>query len=113
LTTLHYSSIQINYLKEIISMTSATFNPTTSAVTVPPEITLVPNNSLLTATPEEGRQLAVQMARLIIKLTQPDEAKRQQIREAYGNDAMMLIAAGHVVATEFATIAAANHYWQK
>jgi hypothetical protein len=78
-----------------------------------PEITLVPNNSLLTETPEEGRQLAVKMSRLIIKLTQPDEEKRNQLREVYGNDAMMLIAVGQTVATEFATIAAANDYWRK
>jgi len=31
-------------------------------------IALVPNNSLITETPEEGRQLAVKLARLIIKL---------------------------------------------
>ncbi|PSM48194.1 hypothetical protein C7Y66_15770 [Chroococcidiopsis sp. CCALA 051] len=78
-----------------------------------PEITLIPNNSLLTETPEEGRQLAVTMARLIIKLTQPDEEKRQQLRKIYDNDAMMLIAVGQVVAAEFATIAAANNYWRK
>ena len=30
---------------------------------------LVPNNSLITATPEEGRELAIKMARLIIKTT--------------------------------------------
>jgi hypothetical protein len=78
-----------------------------------PEITLVPNNSLLTETPEEGRQLAVKMSRLIIKLTQPDEAKRNQLRDVYGNDAMMLIAVGQTVATEFATIASANNYWRK
>lgn len=77
------------------------------------EIALVPNNSLITATPEEGRQLSVKMARLIIKLTQPDEEKRKQLRDVYGNDAMMLIAVGQTVATEFATIAAANHYWKK
>lgn len=77
------------------------------------EITLVPNNSLLTTTPEEGRQLAVKMARLIIKLTQPDEEKRKQLREVYGNDAMMLIAVGQTVSTEFATISAANNYWNK
>jgi hypothetical protein len=76
-------------------------------------ITLVPNNSLLTETPEEGRQLAVKLARLIIKLTQPDEEKRKQLREVYGNDAMMLIAIGQTVATEFATIAAANNYWKE
>lgn len=84
-----------------------------SPIGTPPEITLIPNNSLLTETPEEGRQLAVKMSRLIIKLTQPDEEKRQQLRDVYGNDAMMLIAVGQTVATEFATIAAANNYWRK
>jgi Hexameric tyrosine-coordinated heme protein (HTHP) len=78
-----------------------------------PEITLIPNNSLLTETPEAGRQLAVTMARLIIKLTQPDAEKRKQLRKVYDNDAMMLIAVGQVVAAEFATIAAANNYWRK
>lgn len=82
------------------------------SVVAPPEVTLIPNNSLITETPEAGRQLAVKMARLIIKLTQPDEAKRLQLRDVYGNDAMMLIAVGQTVATEFATIAAANNYWR-
>ncbi|MEG4575085.1 hexameric tyrosine-coordinated heme protein [Microcoleus sp. N3A4] len=87
--------------------------PNNPSVVTPAEVTLVPNNSLLTETPEEGRQLAVKMARLIIKMTQPDEEKRKQLREVYGNDAMMLIAVGHVVAIEFATVAAANNYWRK
>jgi glycerate-2-kinase len=76
-------------------------------------ITLIPNNTLQTETPEEGRQLAVRLARLIIKATQPDAAKREQLREVYANDAMMLIAIGQTVAAEFATIAAANNYWRK
>jgi nucleoside diphosphate kinase len=76
-------------------------------------ITLIPNNTLQTETPEEGRQLAVHIARLIIKATQPDAAKREQLREVYANDAMMLIAIGQTVAAEFATIAAANNYWRK
>ncbi|MEH2042461.1 hexameric tyrosine-coordinated heme protein [Nostoc sp.] len=90
-----------------------TMAPTNSPVVTSPQVTLVPNNSLLTETPEEGRQLAVKMARLIIKLTQPDEEKRKQLRDVYGNDAMMLIAVGQTVATEFTTIAAANNYWRK
>lgn len=77
-----------------------------------PEILLVPNNSLITETPEQGRQLAVNLARLTVNLTQPDEQKRQQLRTAYDSDAMMLIAVSQVVATEFATIAAANNYWR-
>ena len=74
--------------------------------------TLIPNNSLVTETPEEGRQLAVHIARLIVKFTQPDENKRQEQREIYANDPHMLIAVCQVVATEFATIAAANNYWR-
>jgi hypothetical protein len=89
-------------------MNSTATTPNTSTS----EILLVPNNSLLTETPEEGRQLAVKLARLTVKLTQPDEQKRQQLRTAYDNDAMMLIAVSQVVATEFATIAAANRYWR-
>ena len=76
------------------------------------DIELVPNNSLKTATPEEGRQLSVKMARLIMKLTQPDADARTQQREIYANDPGMLIALGHTVALEFSTIAAANDYWR-
>jgi glycerate-2-kinase len=74
--------------------------------------TLVPGNSLITASPEEGRALAIKMARLIIKATQPDDAVRSRLRDVYANDAVMLIQVGQVVATEFATIAAANQYWR-
>lgn len=76
------------------------------------QIEMVPGNSLITKTPEEGRQLAVKMARLVIKATQPDAAVREKLRPIYAEDAAMLIAVGQVVATEFATIAAANNYWK-
>lgn len=76
------------------------------------QVQLVPNNSLITNTPEEGRQLAVKMARLIIKVTQPDPEMREKMRPIYAEDAAMLIAIGQTVATEFATIAAANNYWK-
>lgn len=76
------------------------------------QIQLVSGNSLITKTPEEGRQLAVKMARLNIKFTQPDAAVREKLRPIYAEDAAMLIAIGQVVATEFATIAAANNYWK-
>lgn len=75
-------------------------------------VQLIPGNSLITKTPEEGRQLAVKMARLIIKVTQPDAAIREKLRPIYAEDAAMLLAVGQVVATEFATIAAANNYWK-
>ena len=76
-------------------------------------IQLVPGNSLITPTPEEGRQLAIKMARLIIKATQPDAAVREKLISIYAQDATMLVLIGQTVATEFATIAAANSYWQK
>lgn len=75
-------------------------------------IELIPKNTLITNTPEEGRQLAVKMARLIIKVTQPDAEVREKLRPVYAEDASMLIAIGQTVATEFATIAAANNYWR-
>jgi hypothetical protein len=76
------------------------------------DITLVPGNSLITATPEDGRHLAIKMARLVVKATQPDDDTRAKLREIYANDASDLIQVGHVVALEFATIAAANNYWR-
>lgn len=74
--------------------------------------TLVPNNTLITPTPEDGRQLAIKLARLVIKATQPDDEARKRLREVYANDAGFLIQVGHVTAIEFATIAAANNYWR-
>jgi glycerate-2-kinase len=75
-------------------------------------VQLIPGGSLITSTPEEGRMLAIKMSRLIIKVTQPDAAIRERLRSVYAQDAMMLIAIGQTVATEFATIAAANNYWK-
>ncbi len=75
-------------------------------------LNLIPGNSLITKTPEEGRELAIKMSRLIIKATQPDAEIREKLRPIYAEDAAMLIAVGQVVATEFATIAAANNYWR-
>ena len=40
---------------------------------------LIPGNTLLTNSPEEGRALAVKMARLIIKITQPDAEMREKL----------------------------------
>ncbi|AIO43625.1 hypothetical protein DM44_7029 [Burkholderia cepacia] len=77
------------------------------------DIALVPNNSLITPTVEEGRQLAIKMARLVIKATQPDAAVRDKLRDVYANDPGMLLQVGNIVALEFATIAAANNYWRK
>ena len=73
---------------------------------------LIPGNTLLTNSPEEGRALAVKMARLIIKITQPDAEMREKLRPKYANDAVMLMAISQTVSTEFAAIAKANDYWK-
>lgn len=69
--------------------------------------------SLLTATPFEGRQLAITLARKTIGTIQPDASIRQQLRDSYANDTAQLIASAQVVAVEFQTIAQANNYWKK
>ena len=68
--------------------------------------------SLITATPSEGYDLAIKLSRMTIKKTQPDAAMREKLRPVYAEDASALIAVGAVVATHFATIAAANGYWR-
>jgi hypothetical protein len=79
---------------------------------LPPE-PLVPGNSLITETPEQGRALAITLARHSIHAMQNNLPVLVSGRPKYANDPMGLIAAGHVVAVEFATIAAANNYWRK
>lgn len=74
---------------------------------------LIPGGTLITATPEEGRQLAMTMARKSIGAIQPDPEVRKALRPKYANTPDSLTAAAQVVALEFATIAAANKYWRK
>jgi hypothetical protein len=69
--------------------------------------------TLKTATPQEGYELAVKMARVAIKMTQPDADVRDRLRPVYAEDADALIASSQVVATHFATVAAANLYWRE
>ena len=68
--------------------------------------------TLKTATPEEGFDLAVKLARVAVKATQPDAAVRDRLRPEYAEDAGALIAVSQVVATHFVTVAAANDYWK-
>ncbi|MBW4976178.1 hexameric tyrosine-coordinated heme protein [Roseovarius mucosus] len=68
--------------------------------------------TLKTATPQEGYDLAVKMARIAIKMTQPDAEVRDKLRPIYAENADALIASSQVVATHFATVAAANDYWK-
>ena len=68
--------------------------------------------TLITATPEEGYDLAVKFSRIAVKKTQPDPEVRETLRAVYEKDADALIAVSAVVATHFQTIAAANDYWK-
>lgn len=68
--------------------------------------------SLATATPAEGFDLAVQLARRAVVATQPDKEVLFEQRPEYSQNAEDLIAASHVVAVHFQTIAAANKYWK-
>jgi hypothetical protein len=76
------------------------------------ELVLVPGGTLITATPEEGRALALKMARHMIHNIQPDLNALKAGRPKYANNPDSLIAASQVVAIEFQTIAAANNYWR-
>ena len=69
--------------------------------------------SLITETPAEGFDLAVKMARMAVKTTQPDVETLHKLRPAYSHDPESLIDASGVVAEYFATIAAANEYWSE
>lgn len=68
--------------------------------------------SLITATPEEGFNLATKMARIGVKVTQPSAEVRDKLRPVYAEDADALIASSQVIAINFQTVAAANGYWK-
>jgi hypothetical protein len=76
------------------------------------ELILIPGGSLITATPEEGRALALKIARHTVHNIQPHLDILKGGRPNYATDPDSLIAASQVVAIEFQTIAAANNYWR-
>lgn len=67
---------------------------------------------LITETPEEGFQLAIQLARKGVTSTQPDKDVLFMLRDVYSKDPDALIASSHVIAVHFQTVAAANNYWR-
>lgn len=68
--------------------------------------------TLLTETPEEGYELAVELAQKGIELIQPDEDIRNLLRPVYSTNPDSLIASSQVIATHYKTVAAANNYWR-
>ncbi|MFJ3306404.1 hexameric tyrosine-coordinated heme protein [Streptomyces sp. NPDC086549] len=80
---------------------------------VPDEgMVLIPGGSLITKTPEEGRALALTLARHTIHNIQPDLDVLKGGRTTYSTAPESLMHAAQVVALEFQTIAAANGYWR-
>ncbi len=67
--------------------------------------------SLITKTPQEGRELAIKMARKSIAAIQTDPEVRKKLRADYAEDTVQLIASANVIAIEFQTIAQANNFW--
>ena len=68
--------------------------------------------SLITATPQEGFELAITLSRRGVKYTQPDVNVLKELRADYAHSADSLTAASQVIAINFQTIAAANGYWR-
>lgn len=68
--------------------------------------------SLITDTPEEGFQVAIQLARKGVTSTQPDKDVLFMLRDVYSKDPDALIASSQVIAIHFQTVSAANNYWR-
>ncbi len=69
--------------------------------------------SLITKNPQEGRDLAIKMARKSIAAIQTDANIRKQLRASYAEDTAQLISSAQVIALEFQTVAQANNFWRK
>ena len=70
-------------------------------------------NTLKTETPQQGFELAIKLARMGVKYTQPDMEVLKSGRKEYAENAAFLIEASQVVAIHFQTVAKANNYWGK
>ena len=95
-----------------VKRASSTIKEEGTSMTQVPQKPLVPGNSLITATPEEGRALAIMLARNSIHAMQGELETLKAGRAEYAKESAGLIAASHVIAVEFATVAAANNYWR-
>ena len=69
--------------------------------------------SLITATPLEGRMLAMTIVRKTIGTIQTNKDAKHRVRKIYAEDPKMLMRAVELVNLEFRIIAEANNYWRK
>lgn len=68
--------------------------------------------SLITDTPQQGRELAIMMARKSIAAIQTNSDTRKELRDNYATDTLQLIQSAAVIAQEYQTIAMANNFWK-
>ena len=61
-------------------------------------------DSLQVEGPQAGYELAVKLARMGVKLTQPSDEIRKELRPIYENNADSLIAASQVIAIHYQTM---------
>ena len=73
---------------------------------------LARRSSLVAPDPDSGYQLAVILARMTVKMTQPNADVRVCMRADNKGEFGALIAASGVVAAHFQTVAAANEFWR-
>lgn len=59
-------------------------------------------------TPQGGWELTVRLSRVSIKVTQPSDEARGQLRAAYGHDTAQLVVTCQVSATRVQTVADPN-----
>lgn len=69
--------------------------------------------TLITATPLEGRMLAITIVRKTVGTIQKDKEAKFRVRKIYAEDPMMLMRTVELVNMEFRIIAEANNYWRK
>lgn len=68
--------------------------------------------SLQTNTPQQGYELAIKMAQMGVKYTQPSAEIRKKLRPIYSTDPNSLIMVSHTIAAYFQIVAAANNFWR-
>jgi hypothetical protein len=69
--------------------------------------------TLKTGTPQEGIELAVKLSDLGFMVSQRSEGRRPSLRTTRKYTCGELIAAAHVIALNFQTVAAANDWWRQ
>lgn len=67
-------------------------------------------SSLITNTPQEWYELAIELSRRGVKYTWPDIEVLNKFKSEHGDNTDSITAASQVIATNFQTVAAANNY---